>query len=103
MGLGKAPDQGGHVLHRVEPGGNAGDDAGVVRLQAHRAQIGLPVHGRMAGGEIQAVVDGKEPVRIKAAGDEEIGHRVGDADAVIQQAQGHRIGGPVDQPGGRAA
>ena len=46
MGSGEAPDQGGDVLDRIQPGGNACDDASVVGVQPHRAEEGGPIHGR---------------------------------------------------------
>ena len=103
IGFGKAPDQGAHVLHGIQTGGDAHHHAGFIEGEAAGAQVVLPAHGGGAGGEIQTVVDGEELVRVEAPGDEQVGHGVGHADAVIQKAQGDGVDGAVGQPGEGAA
>ena len=99
VGLGKAADQGRDVLDGVQPGGDAGDDAVCVRLQPDGAEIVFPAHGGGAGGEVQAVVNGKELFRVELPLDEQVDHGVGDADAIVQLPQGQGIDGPVGQAG----
>ena len=103
VGDGEAPHQGGDVLHRVEPGGDAHHHAVPAGLQPHGAEVRLPGQGGGAGGEVQAVVDGEQPVRVKAPGDEQVGHGVGHADAVVQQPQGDGVDGAVAEAGEGAA
>ena len=99
MGLGKAADQGGDIFDRVEAGGDARHHGGLVNLQAHGPEIGHTVQGGGRQGEVDAVVDGEELVRVKAPGDEQIHHGVGDADAVIQPPQCEGIDGAVGDAG----
>ena len=103
MGSGEAPDQGGDVLDRIQPGGNAGDDASVIGVQPHRTEEGGPVHGGSAGGEIQPVVNGEKSLRIKPPVDQQIHHGVRYPDAVVQLSQGNGIDGAVGDPGQGAA
>ena len=103
MGQGKAPYQGGDIFYWIEPGGDAHHHRSLVGLQAHALPIGCPVQGRGAGGEVDAVIDGEELVRVKAPGDQQIGHGVGHTDAVVQPPQGDGVDGAVGDPGERAA
>lgn len=80
-----------------------GDDAVCVRLQPDGAEIVFPAHGGGAGGEVQAVVNGKELFRVELPLDEQVDHGVGDADAIVQLPQGQGIDGPVGQAGEGAA
>ena len=103
MGLGKAPDQGGDVLDRVETGGDTDHYTVPIGLQPHGAEVFLTAQGRGAGGEVDAVVDGEQPVGIKAPLDEQVGHGVGHADTVVQPAQGDGVDGAVGEAGEGAA
>ena len=47
------------------------------------------------GGKVQTIIDGEEAVRVKAAGDKQIGGGVGDPDAVVQPPQGKGVDDPI--------
>ena len=96
-GDGKAADERRHILDRVEPGRDAEDDGIVPHLQANRAQIVLPPELRRDRGKIDAVVDGEHRLRVKASGDEQLGHRVGYADVIVEHAQRDGIDRAVGQ------
>ena len=96
-GDGKAADERRHILDRVEPRGDAEDDGIVLHLQANRAQIFLPPELRRDRGKIDAVVDGEHRLRVKASGDEQLGHRVGYADVIVEHAQRDGIDRAVGQ------
>ena len=91
------------ILHGVEPGGNARDDValmhGIAELREIRRAVGL---GHDVG-KVEPVVDGKEPVRLKAAVDEPLADGVGHAHAVIELVQGPGIERTVDGAGERPA
>ena len=69
------------------------------------------VHRRRARCEIDAIVDGEHRLRVKAALDQHLAHRVGHADVIVKAAQGDRIdradtsadaaGGPDSRAGSR--
>ena len=99
MGAGEAADQSGNVLHGVQSGRDARDDAVVRPVGPHARQVLAPAHGGGAGGKVDAVIDGEEPVRVEATGDKQIHHRVGHADAVVQPTQGQGVDGAVGRPG----
>ena len=98
-GQGKAPNQGGDILDRVEPGGDARNNAVLRPVQTQLLQIRAPAHGGGTGGEIQTVVNGKELVRVKFAGDEQVRHGIGHANAVVQHTQGQGVDGAVGDAG----
>ena len=91
------------ILHGVEPGGNARDDValmhGIAELREIRRAVGL---GHDVG-KVEPVVDGKEPVRLKAAVDEPLADGVGHAHAVIELVQSPGIERTVDGAGERPA
>ena len=101
--LGKAAHQRGDVLDRVEPRGDAHHHAALVRVQSQPAQIGQPVPLRRGGGEVDAVVNGEEPVGREVPPDEKVHHRVGHADAEVQLAQGQRVDVAEGEAAERAA
>ena len=76
VGQGEAPDQGGHVLHGVQSGGDAHHHAVLVRVRPQGAEVGEAVPLGRGGGEVDAVVDGVEAVGGEAPGDEEVHHGV---------------------------
>ena len=88
---GEAADQSGHILDGIQPGGDAHHHGAFVHVRAQAPQVGQPVALRRRGSEVDAVVDGVEPVRREAPGDEQIHHGVRDTDAVVQTPQGPGI------------
>ena len=103
MSFRKAPDQGGHILDGVQPGGDAHHHAGLVHVGPQTPEIGQPVPLRRRRGEVDAVVDGVEPVGGKAPVDEQVHHGVGHTDAVVQMPERPGIDGPEGEPGEGAA
>ena len=101
--LGKAPDQGGHVLDRVQPGGDAHHHAVLVHIGPQAPEVGQPIPLGRGGGKVDAVVNGVEPVGGKAPIDEQVHHGVGHADAVVQMPERPGIDGPEGEPGEGAA
>ena len=99
----KAPDQGGHILDGVQPGGDAHHHAGLVHVGPQTPEIGQPVPLRRRRGEVDAVVDGVEPVGGKAPVDEQVHHGVGHTDAVVQMPERPGIDGPEGETGEGAA
>ena len=99
----KAPDQGGHILDGVQPGGDAHHHAVFLHVGPQSPEIGQPVPLRRRRGEVDAVVDGVEPVGGKAPVDEQVHHGVGHADAVVQMPERPGIDGPEGEPGEGAA
>ena len=99
----KAPDQGGHILDGVQPGGDAHHHAGLVHVGPQTPEIGQPVPLRRRRGEVDAVVDGVEPVGGEAPIDEQVHHGVGHTDAVVQMPERPGIDGPEGEPGEGAA
>ena len=72
---------------------------GIAELREIRRTVGL---GHDVG-KVEPVVDGKEPVRLKAAVDEPLADGVGHAHAVIELVQGPGIERTVDGAGERPA
>ena len=66
-GDGEAADERPHILDRIKAGGDAEHDGILRRLHADRAQIGLPVQLRHNGRKIDAIIDRKHRLRVKAA------------------------------------
>ena len=70
MGLygdGEAADERPHILDRIKAGGDAEHDGILRRLHADRAQIGLSVQLWHNGRKINAIIDRKHRLRVKAA------------------------------------
>ena len=63
---GKAADQRGDVFDRIEAGGDPHHHRVVIGVQSHGPVIGRPIHGGRRQGKVDAVVNGKELVRIKS-------------------------------------
>ena len=103
MSFRKAPDQGGHILDGVQPGGDAHHHAVFLHVGPQSPEIGQPVPLRRRRGEVDAVVDGVEPVGGKAPVDEQVHHGVGHTDAVVQMPEGPCVDGPEGEPGEGAA
>ena len=82
VGGGKAPQQGAHVLHRVEPGGDARDDHAVRPVQPQAVQKRPAAQPGGAGGEVDSVVDGEHLLGVEAPADEQVPHGVGYPDLV---------------------
>ena len=94
---GEAPHQSGHVLHRIHPGGDAYHHRVLVHICAQAPQVLQPVPLGGRGREVDAVIDGVEPVRREATGDQQVHHGVGHADPVIQPPQGQGVDGAEGQ------
>ena len=103
VSLRKAPDQGGHILDGVQPGGDAHHHAVFLHVGPQSPEIGQPVPLRRRRGEVDAVVDGVEPVGGEAPIDEQVHHGVGHTDAVVQMPEGPCVDGPEGEPGEGAA
>ena len=103
VALGKAPDQGGHILDGVQPGGNAHHHAVFVHIGPQAPEVGQPIPLGRGGGKVDAVVDGVEPVGGEAPINEQVHHGVGHADAVVQMPERPGIDGPEGEPGEGAA
>ena len=99
----KAPDQGGHILDGVQPGGNAHHHAVFVHIGPQAPEVGQPIPLGRGGGKVDAVVDGVEPVGGEAPIDEQVHHGVGHTDAVVQMPERPGIDGPEGETGEGAA
>ena len=91
------------VLDGVEPGGNARDDVALVNRIPELREIRRAVGLGHDVGKVEPVINGKEPVRLKAAVDEPLADGVGHAHAVIEPVQGPDIERAVDGAGERPA
>ena len=100
---GKAADQRRHVLHRVQPRRDA--EHNIVRpgRKADAFQIRRAIHRGRPRRKIDAVVDGEHRLRVKAALDQHLAHRIGHADVIVKAAQRDRIDRAERQPMQRAA
>ena len=94
----EAADERPDVLDRVETGGNAKHDGILRRLHADGAQIRLPVQLRHNGRKINAIVNRKHRLRVEAARDEQLRHRIGHADVIVEHAQRDGVDRAVGQP-----
>ena len=94
---GKAAYQSGHVLHGVQPGSDAYHHAVLVHIGPQGTKVCEPVPLGRSRGEIDAVINGVEPVGGEAPGDQQVHHGVGNADAVVQLPQGPGIDGAEGQ------
>ena len=101
--LRKAPDQGGHILDGIQTGGDAHHHAVFLHVGPQSPEIGQSVALGRRGGEVDAVVDGEEPVGGEAPIDEQVHHGVGHTDAVVQMPEGPGVDGPEGEPGEGAA
>ena len=99
----KAPDQGGHILDGIQPGGDAHHHTVFLHVGTQSPEIGQPLPLRRRRGEVDAVVDGVEPVGGEAPVDEQVHHGVGHTDAVVQMPERPGIDGPEGEPGEGAA
>ena len=95
LGQGEAPDEGVHVLHGVQAGG----DAVIHGPRLLRHPVGLqefaPAQGLPGPGEVHAVVYRIDPVRLgHPPGDEQLAHGVADAGEVVHPPQGHAVQQP---------
>ena len=95
----KAPDQGGHILDGVQPGGDAHHHAVFLHVGPQSPEIGQPVPLRRRRGEVDAVVDGVEPVGGEAPINEQVHHGVGHTDAVVQMPERPGVDGAEGEPG----
>ena len=100
---GEAPHQGGHILDGIQPGGDAHHHGILVHIRPQVPQVGKTVALRRRGGKVDAIVDGVEPVRRKAPGDEQVHHGVRYTDAVVQVPQGPGVDGTEGQAAEGAA
>ena len=99
-GLGKAPDQGGDVLYRVQAGGDARiDGPGFLRDPCPGQKFGAG-QLRRRGIQVHAVVDGEHPVRGEAPGDQQVGHAVADAGEPVQPLEGEAVHAAEDKARG---
>ena len=103
MSFRKAPDQGGHILDGVQPGGDAHHHTVFLHVGTQSPEIGQPLPLRRRRGEVDAVVDGVEPVGGEAPIDEQVHHGVGHTDAVVQMPERPGIDGPEGETGEGAA
>ena len=91
QGLGKGPEEGGDVLHRVEPGQDAQHHVPLFIGDALAAQPFRPVKGRGCLGKIQPVVQNHALLRVKPPGDEHGLEQLRHGDIIVDVPQRRRV------------
>ena len=102
-GLCKGLDQGGHVLHRVDPGGDAVDDVLLIPVKAQLSQVFLTGLVGKLFGEADAVVDDLHPAAVVAPALHALFHVVAHRHPAVTPPQGHPVQKTDGVIGSRAA
>ena len=92
-----------HILDGGDAGGNAEHDGPVRRRQADAAQPLIPRDGLERGGEVDAVIQRENALRVEPARNKELAHAVRNADPRVKAAQRDLVDVAVGQRGQRAA
>ena len=102
-GRGKGAHERRHILDGGDAGGNAEHDGFVRRRQADAAQPLIPRDGLERGGEVDAVIQRENALRVEPARNKELAHAVRNADPRVKAAQRDLVDVAVGQRGQRAA
>ena len=102
-GRGKGAHERRHILDGGDAGGNAEHDGPVRRHQADAAQPLIPRDGLERGGEVDAVIQRENALRVEPARNKELAHAVRNADPRVKAAQRDLVDVAVGQRGQRAA
>ena len=94
---GKAANQRAHILDGTEPSSNTEHHAVCLRLEPNTVQVCLPVHGRLYGRKLHAVIDRKHGLWVKAPGNQQLSHGIGNADMVGNFPNADGIDGTIGQ------
>ena len=84
---GKAANQRRNVLDGVQTRGNAENDGVFIIAYAEAFEVFSARKARLFRRKRHAVVNRKQLLRIKASGNEQLDHRVGHADVIVEHAQ----------------
>ncbi len=90
-------DERSDVLHRREPRRDAVHHGVPRQPKPERGAILFPRFRGRARRKVHAVIDGKHRLRVKAARDEQLRHRVGHADVIVKQPQSDGVDRAVGQ------
>ena len=102
-GRGKGAHERRHILDGGDAGGNAEHDGFVRRRQADAAQPLIPRDGLERRGEVDAVIQRENALRVEPARNKELAHAVRNADPRVKAAQRDLVDVAVGQRGQRAA
>ena len=97
--LSKGGDQRTHVLYRGNSGGNAENDLAVVPVQTQLPQEGPSVRNLRRRGKINTVINGKNPLHIKAPAYQQLLCHVRHRHPVVHPPQGKAVDAAVGQIG----
>ena len=81
----KAADEGGDILYRIEPGGDAHHYAVLIHFGAKPAKIGDAVRESRFCVKYEPIINGVKVLWIKAAGDEQIYHGIADTNTIVEE------------------